>query len=126
MEFETHFRRLYQIEKTLGEIGAVFDDATSAQENDDLRGIATILDRTLVPGFVAYHLAQEGLSLLKVIAACRAAGTSKALETILSHAEKAELLLHKTAQDMEPYKFMDARKTVEAFAARLEGHPGSR
>lgn len=134
INLEDHFRRLLEIEEALGEIGAAFSSASnlvsSTPKGDNtLQQICEMVNRLRVPGFFAYHLAQEGLALLSVIAASAAlakenVGVSEKINSIGSHVDEAEPLFRQTIYEMEPYKSMNAKEAVETIAARMAGRKG--
>ena len=77
-----------------------------------------------MPGLFAYHLAQEGLSLVKIIAASAAladkdvVGLEK-INTVTSAINEAEPRLRQTIYDMEPYKSADANEAIQIIVARM-------
>jgi hypothetical protein len=135
LNLDKHFHRLLEIEEALGEIGAIFNREsakTSPQNSSDaLRYIADSVNKLRIPGFFAYHLAQEGLSLLHVVAASCATGkqsgggSTEKLDRVLKHIDEVEPVLRKALYDMEPYKSMDAKEAIEVIAARIAKEKGT-
>ena len=71
---DAHVQRFIEINEALGEIGTIFESvgaqtASGSSETDPLEQIAQSVNKLRIPGFFAYHLAQEALSLLNVISA---------------------------------------------------------
>jgi hypothetical protein len=129
INLEKHLRRLLEIEQTLGEIGDIFSSESgqtisTAKADDPLHKISEMVNRLRVPGFFAYHLAQEGLVLLNVIAASAAftkknVGESSKINTIVSHIDEAEEMFRQAIHEMEPYRSMDAKEAIETIVARM-------
>lgn len=131
LNLDKHFHRLLEIEEALGEIGSIFEHiATVIDPSEDnavlMKKIAETANKLRIPGFFAYHLAQEGFSLLHILSAiCAIAKKNKSfkkiahLDTIVSHIDKVEPTLRQTLNDMEPYKNMDAKEAVEVLAVRF-------
>ena len=129
-----HLRRFIEINEALGESGAIFESAgaqmvSGSGEINRLELIAQNINKLRIPGFFAYHLAQEALSLLNIIAASAALAkkeieASERLKATLSLVEKSEPTLRRTVYEMEPYKSMDAKEAIEVIAARLAERMG--
>lgn len=129
LDLDKHFDRLLQIEEMLGEIGAIFEREilkTSPQSNSDtLSNINDYVNKVRIHGFFAYHLAQEGLSLMHILTASCAivkkygAGSTKKSDQVLQHIHEVDVLFHKASYDMEPYKSMNANEAIEVIAARI-------
>jgi hypothetical protein len=129
LNLDKDFHRLLEIEEAIGEIGAIFDREsakTSPQNSSDaLRYIADSVNKLRIPGFFAYPLAQEGLSLLHIVAASCAIGkqsggsSSDKIDRVLKHIDEVEPVLRTALYDMEPYKSMNAKETIEVITARI-------
>lgn len=136
LNISKHFRRLLEIEGALVEIGPVFEQyktrvLTTADESARTNLTVEDIDALRIPGFFAYHLAQEGVALLNMIAASGAilqmdpdaldAGEITTIKTMLGHLDDVETLLRQTLHEMEPYQTMDANQAVAMLAARMAG-----
>lgn len=112
-DLDKDIHRLAEIMERMGEIGAVFEQEnakTSPQsESDALLYIENSVNKVRIPGFIAYHLAQEGLCLLHVLAISCAigkqlcGGDSEKFDGILKYIDEVEPGLRQAAHDMEPY-----------------------
>lgn len=119
-------QRLVEIMERMGEIGAIFERegaiASPQSDSDALLYINDSVNKVRIPGFFAYHLAQEGLSLLHVLALSCAIGkescgdSPERFDGILKHIDEVGPVLRQTAYDMEPYT---AANPVEALASRF-------
>lgn len=134
MNIENHVQRLIQIEDALGEIGKIFEDCAKtvpSSDSDALNYIVDNINKLRIPGFLAYHLANEGISLLHIITALcvinkesiRESSFGK-IDQVLKHIDEVELYLRKTLYDMEPYESMDAKKAIEVIATRIAREKG--
>jgi len=129
LNLDKHFRRLIEIEEMLGEIGTFFDRKSAnmppQNSSDALRHFADSVNKLRIPGFFAYHLAQEGLSLVHILAAtcaiCKQAaeGNTEKLDRVSKHIDEVEPVLGKALYDMEPYKSMNANDAIEVITARI-------
>jgi hypothetical protein len=125
-DLDKDLHRLVEIMERMGEIGAIFEQAnakTSPQSKSDaLLHIEDSVNKVRIPGFFAYHLAQEGLSLVHVLAISCAigkqscGGSSEKLDGILKYIDEVEPGLRKAAHDMEPYI---SKNPIEALASRI-------
>lgn len=136
---DSHIQRFLEIQEALGEIGTIFESVGDemAWETNPSEQICQSFNKLRIPGFFAYHLAQEGISLLNVIAASVALvkkdiEASEKLKAVLSTIEESEPILRQTVYDMEPYKSMDAKEAIQLIAARtaerrasLKGSPSN-
>ena len=128
---DKHFHRLLEIEEALAEIGAIFDresaKASPQNSSDALRYIANSVNKLRIPGFFAYHLAQEALSLLHIVAASctigkqSGGGSSEKIDRVLKHIDEVEPVLRTALYDMEPYKSMNAKEAIEVITTRIAG-----
>jgi hypothetical protein len=119
-------QRLVEIMERMDEIGPIFERvgaiASPQGDSDALLYINDSVNTLRIPAFFAYHLAQEGLSLLHVLAVSCAVGkescgdSSERFDGILKHIDEVEPFLRQTAYDMEPYT---AANPVEALASRF-------
>jgi hypothetical protein len=126
---DSHVQRFIEISEALGEIGTIFESvdtktASGSSESDPLEQISQSVNKVRIPGFFAYHLAQEALSLLNVIAASAALAkkdieASERLKAALSKIEESEPTLRQTVYEMEPYKSMNANEAIQIIAARI-------
>ena len=131
---DAHIQRFIEINEALGEIGAIFESASAetapgSSETDALEKMSQSFNNLMVPGFFAYHLAQEALSLRNVIAASATLAkedveASEKITATLSQIEKSEPMLRQTIYEMEPYKSMDAREASEVIVARIAERKG--
>ncbi|GEM_PF-6868182 len=124
-----HFRRLVEIERALTELAPLFQDggrelAAAGADGADA-ALTRYAKRVGIAGFFAYALAREGLELVRLTAAAvalqRAApgnAHAQATDTVLRHIEQIGPLLDRTLHEMEPYRELDAARTVERLAAR--------
>ena len=125
-------RRLAEILDELGEIGTILDDSaarinTGQAEKDLMQQIAQEINVTRIPGFVAYNLSQEGITLLSLLS-IRAASLEKEgtntpqlnqkIKIIKKRIYDAELMLRKAIKDFEPWKSLDGEKIAEGIAQR--------
>jgi len=69
------------------------------------------VNKLRIPGFLAYHLAQEGFSLPHILSAiCAIAKKDESfkkiahLDTIVSHIDEVEPILRQILHGMEPYR----------------------
>lgn len=118
--------RLVEIMERMGEIGAIFEregaKASPQSDSDALLYINDSVNKVRILGFFAYHLAQEGLSLLHVLAVSCAigkqscGGSSERFDGILKHIDEVEPVLRQAAYDMESYTSMNP---IEALASRF-------
>ncbi len=129
LNLDKHFHRLIEIEEALGEIGSMFENThtklNTTGESIELQ-IADTVNKLRIPGFFAYHLSQEGLSLLHILSAtCAIAKKDESyknisyLDSIVSLIDEVEPILRQTLQDMEPYKNMNAKEAVEVLSIRF-------
>ena len=129
LNLDKHFHRLLEIEEVLGEIGAIFDGESSKMPPQNspnaLRSIADSVNKLRIPGFFAYHLAQEALCLLHIVAALcsigkqSGGGSSEKVDQVLKHIDDVEPVFRKALYDMEPYKSMNAKEAIEVITARI-------
>lgn len=130
VNYDAHVNRLLQIENSLSEIGTIFETVGISAIPEDTASMNRFIEESVnklrIPGFFAYHLAQEGLSLLHLIAAAcaiaRQSGgrdVSERIDKIVVHIDEVEPMLRKTLYDMEPYKSMSANEAIEDIAKRL-------
>ena len=126
---DSHVQRFIEIGEALGEIGTIFESIgtkteSESSDSDPLEQIAQNVNKLRVPGYFAYHLAQEALSLLNVIAASAALAkkdieASERLKAALSKIKESEPTLRRTVYEMEPYKSMDANEAIQVIASRI-------
>lgn len=133
-DLDAHVQRFIEINEALGDIGTIFESVGSPATSNSggthpLEQIAQNVNELRIPGFFAYHLAQEALSLLNIIAASAALAkkdveASEKLKVVLCQIDESEPVLRRTVYDMEPYKSMDAKEAIEVIAARLAERKG--
>jgi hypothetical protein len=134
LDISKHFRRMIEIEEALAEVGPLFERftgnlVTSASTENLTSQIVNDVNNLRIPGFFAYHLAQEGIALLHMITAAGAilrtspdsldADKSAQIENIMNHLKEVEPLMRQALYDMEPFRNMNATETVEMLVARI-------
>jgi hypothetical protein len=124
---DTDLHRLVEIMERMGEIGAIFEregvEPSSQSESEAIQYIEDSISKLRIPGCFAYHLAQEGRSLLRVLALSCALGRqssgnrSEKLDSILRYIDEIEPGLSKAAHDMEPYISKNPTETLVSLIA---------
>ena len=119
LNLDKHFHRLIEIEEALGEIGALLENV-SIKPN-----VCESIGDMHIAGFLAYYLAQEGLSLLHILSVNYAIAKkdksykhTDQLDSIVDHMRKVEPILLKTLHDMEPFKSSNAEEMVKAVLSK--------
>lgn len=124
-------RRLSEILTEMGLIGKIFEDSANridpkAPQEELLKSIALEIR---VPGFCAFNLAEEALSLIKLLSVriamiesgegkSRDANLQRKLDNIKEIINEAEPNVHQTLEQMTPWSSMDGKKIAEAIAER--------
>ncbi len=127
-------RRLAEVLSELAEIGQVMNDVVAAAQPEGsreqlLRYLAEKIDKTRIPGFCAYNLAEEALSLVRLLSVrisllegdnekSRDPGLQEKLASLREAVQRAEPQVRQSIVQMEPWKSMDGQKIAEAMAAR--------
>ena len=129
---DSETRRLTQIMHELGEIGRILDESASRidlslPEKELMKQLTSEINTTRVPGYCAFNLGQEALSLLKLLSA-RVAWLDQKAEVTVTLQQKlveveaivneAEPLVRKTIIDFDPWGSLESKKIVEAIAKR--------
>ncbi|MBS3920890.1 MAG: hypothetical protein KG012_18615 [Deltaproteobacteria bacterium] len=124
-------RRLSEILTEMGLIGKIFEDSANridpkAPQEELLKSIALEIR---VPGFCAFNLAGEALSLIKLLSVriamiesgegkSRDANLQRKLDNIKEIINEAEPNVRQTLEQMTPWSSMDGKKIAEAIAER--------
>lgn len=125
---DRHVKRFMEVAQALAEIGTIFESSAARisceSETEALESAVQSVNELRIPGFFAYHLAQEGLSLVKIIAASAALSDkdvvgSEKINAVSSTINEAEPRLRQTIYDMEPYKSADANEAIQMIVARM-------
>lgn len=126
-------RRLSEILDEMGLIGKIFEDSAvrvdpKAPKEELLKSITLEINRTRVPGFCAYNLAEEALSILKLLSvriayleregASRDANLMKKLDKLKEIINDAEPKVRQTIEEMASWKNLDGKEIAEAIAER--------
>lgn len=127
-------RRLTEILNELGRIGKILEESATrvdpeAPEEELLKVITLEINRTRVPGFCAYNLAEEALSLLKLLSVriallernkekSRDAKLQRKLDNLKEIINETEPKVRQTIEQMKPWSGMEGKKIAEAIAAR--------
>ncbi len=126
MRLDKHFKRLLEIEEALGEIGTLLENVSIKPD------VCETIRDLHIAGFLAYHLAQEGLSLLQILSANYAiAKKDKSykktyqLDLIVNHMREVEPILRETLNDMEPYKSSNAEEMVKTILSHRAQRKGT-
>ncbi len=129
---DSEAQRLTEILDELGEIGAILDASVARirpdqTEEDLMQQIVKEINVTRIPGFVAYNLSQEGISLLSLLSV-RAAWLEKEginspqvkrkIEAIKKTIYDTEPLLREAIDVFEPWKNLDGEEIAEGIARR--------
>jgi len=113
MHLERYLQRLSEIQEELGEIGTQLQ--TSAEQSDTP---GQNLPEVRIAGFSAYHLAQEGVALLNLVAVTLSVVRTTAtqdgdqdqlqkLDTVNHYLDELEPILKRILTDMAPYRSLD-------------------
>jgi hypothetical protein len=137
---DRYFKRLIEVQEELGMLGKIFEESARRMkkgwpEKEIEKRIVEEVNRMRIPGFCAYHLAEEGMALLNLIAVkitllrkkYEQSANSTRLEGLTKmqkRAEEAEFLMRQTLEAMEPYSTLDAQKIFESTARKYRSlHP---
>ena len=125
---DRHVERFMEVADALAEIGTIFESSIAKIKPESgteaLESVVQSVNELRIPGFFTYHLAQEGLSLVKLIAASVAlagkdAVRSEKINTVSTTINEAEPRLRQTTYDMEPYKSANAEEAIRTVAAGM-------
>jgi hypothetical protein len=116
MHLERYLQRLSEIQEELGEIGEDLQASTGGEgeETNPSGGMPQVR----IAGFRAYHLAQEGMALLNLVAVSLAMVRATAdesdsqeqiqkLDTVNHYLDELEPILKRILKDMEPYRSLE-------------------
>lgn len=133
-------RRLHEILEEEGEIGKLFDEEAkqvnlSLSGDEALKACLDSMSRLRVPGFYAYRYAEEGIILIKLIAAKAAylkmtyeklgiTSESLRLDKILNFVDEQQDIFTSTLEQMSHYEPLDATKVLEAYLKKTYGKKG--
>ncbi|MFX0202192.1 MAG: hypothetical protein ACFFCW_39270 [Candidatus Hodarchaeota archaeon] len=130
-------KRLIEVQRELGRLGIIFEQSAARMEKgwpeqEIEKRIVEEANRIRIPGFCAYHLADEGMALLNLIAlritllrkGCANSKRLQKLTEMQEYAEEVEPFMRQTLKAMEPYNTLDARETIESLARKYRSlHP---
>jgi hypothetical protein len=130
-------KRLIEVQEELGTVGIIFEDSAARMkkgwpEQEIEKRIVEEANRIRIPGFCAYHLAEEGMALLNLIALRvtllrKGYTNSKRLQKLTEmqkYVEEVEPFMRQTLKSMEAYSTLDAHKIVESIARKYRSlHP---
>jgi len=115
MHLERYLQRLSEIQEELGEIGNDLQESVGGETETKP---ASGLPQVRIAGFRAYHLAQEGMALLNLVAVSLAMvratadetdaqGQIEKLDTVNHYLDELEPILKRILKDMEPYRSLE-------------------
>lgn len=110
---ENYLRRLKEVLSELETIGKLFE-GSSKEDIAELANIAQSINKLRVPGFCGYYLAQEGLSLLNLIAVSVVNDKEKQKE--LKSLEELEPYLQRTLENMAKFKTLNGKDIIQDIA----------
>lgn len=110
------FNRLNEINSDLSNIGE-FLEGFPLQEGSAAE-IAEILSKTLIPGFCAYYLAEEGKALHKVLTALLIKESK--IEEFREYLESLEQLFEYVSTTSEKFKSLKSEDVLEKWLAEIK------
>jgi hypothetical protein len=127
-------RRLSEVFGELGQIGKILDQSATridpkAPEQELTEKLALEVNRTRVPGFCGYHLAEECFSLLKLLSVriallerdekkSRDTNLKTKLTTLKKVIDDSKSKIRRTIEEMKPWSNLEGERIAEAIAAR--------
>ncbi len=127
-------RRLSEVQEELEAIRKQFEKSYSQTKSTDseeiLKRMVAQADELKIPGFRAYHLAQEGMALLSLVSVSTSSLTKfnssldvpkrfQKIDSLKKCTRDLEPIFHQTLIDMEPYKALDSNMIIESIASKI-------
>lgn len=130
---EKEFRRLLEILADLGSIGTELEKTADtvnlkASEEQLARQLVDHINFVRVPGYCAYQLTQEAITLLYLLAVkihslrllYKEEGDSRKLKKLNQYEDavnQAEPEIHRAIESLKPYSTLDGKKLVESIVS---------
>jgi len=124
IKIENCIRRIMEISDELEAIGKIFENSHTFVNGSTLETLSNSINELKIPGFCAFHLAQEGISLLNLTGVIIA--TNRASEKYNDEMKLLgvlEPLFLKPIGDMKIYKNLKTEEIFEGIIKRDKKSP---